>query len=173
MESDLAVDTAQSASRPGTHLLRAVPAGWFTWDYEIWDGEEIVTRLRTHWLKETGSFELGGHTHEISREGWWGDFVLAREEEALCRATKPGIFSRSFRIHLGEETLDLESTSMWGNKFVLKYGESKLGTIETEGTFTLKSRIALPGDLPLAVRLFTFWLVAILWRREMNAAASG
>jgi hypothetical protein len=31
--------------------------------------------------------------------------------------------------------------------------------------------VEFPGDLPVPVQVFLFWLVALMWRREQNAAA--
>jgi hypothetical protein len=39
------------------------------------------------------------------------------------------------------------------------------------GVFNHTTQIDVPGDLSLPIRVFLFWLVFIIWKRQRQAAA--
>jgi hypothetical protein len=50
-------------------------------------------------------------------------------------------------------------------------GDKQIGSVYPAGHFTRRSMIDLPGDWPLATRIFVFWLVFVMWRRQQAAAS--
>jgi len=50
-------------------------------------------------------------------------------------------------------------------------GDRQIGTISPHGFFTKRADIDLPGEWPLANRIFIFWLVFLMWKRESQSAS--
>ena len=80
-------------------MLRAVPKNWFSWKFEIFDGEVKVANLDLAWFREEVEFAIQGRTFEIGREGVMSSVFLLREDgRTIASATKPSAFRRSFDV---------------------------------------------------------------------------
>jgi hypothetical protein len=70
-------------------------------------------------------------------------------------------------------TLTLVRPSFWSSAWELHQGGRSLGRFESDGIFRTTSHADLSDDIPLAIRVFAFYLVLTLWSRSSAAAANG
>ncbi|MDX6443946.1 MAG: hypothetical protein QOH71_1020 [Blastocatellia bacterium] len=154
-------------------MLRAVPKSLFSSDYKLLENDATVAVINSSWWREAGELTIKGSTYRVYREGAMGGaFVLESGGAILARAEKPSAFYRSFLIEHDGKKYTLEAESAMFRRFVLSEGGQPRGSVYPESSFTRKAVVAFPEDIPLAVRVFMFWLVMILWKRDSNAAAS-
>jgi hypothetical protein len=153
-------------------MLRASPAGWFSWNFILTEDGERLAEINLAWLREAGQLSVGEESYRVYREGIMsGTFVLEENGVILARADKPSALYRSFNVYCGDKVYVLEAESAFRRKFVLNCGGERVGSIYPEGALTRKCVVDLPEGIPLAVRTFIVWLVIILWKRESDSAA--
>jgi hypothetical protein len=70
------------------------------------------------------------------------------------------------------ERLELVRPSIWRSPWELHRGGVPVGRIEPQGWFGKTSHADLPADLPLAVRVFVYYVVLVQWERANAAAAA-
>ncbi|HRV93417.1 MAG TPA: hypothetical protein P5526_14755 [Anaerolineae bacterium] len=150
-------------------MLRAIPDGWFSWDFTIFDNNTPIVNVDLAWVRESGEFNLGGSNYKVYREGFFsGVFILEKQGQALARAEKPSALFRSFKVEYESKSYKLEAETALRRKFVLRAGERRIGTLEPEHAFSRKAIINLPEDIALPVRIFMVWLTIIMWKREAD-----
>jgi len=153
--------------------MSAVPKHWFSWDFVIQDATlQPVAEVKLSSWRERGAVTIAGVEHKISRESILGAFILEREGSILARAEKPSAFRKTFRIVHEGRHYALKARSFWRRELVLYEGETEVGSLVREGFFTRRTRVQLPEELPLVLRLFLIWLTMLLWKRDSDAAAS-
>jgi len=154
-------------------MLKAVPKSWFSSDYKLLENDTTVTIIDSSWWREAAELTIKGSTYRVYREGLMsGSFVLEGDGSILARAEKPSAFYRSFVVEHGGKKYTLEAESAMFRKFVLSEGGQQIGSVYPEHALTRKAVVAFPEEIPLAVRVFMFWLVMILWKRDSDAAAA-
>jgi len=152
--------------------IRATPKHLFSWGFDLDLGEMSRICLDMAWFREQGRFTWDGTEYQLSREGpWTGDFLLMADDRVLARATKDSVFLRSFTIRLDGRELRFRAAAWLFRRFELIEGDSVVGEIVPDHFLTRACTVDLPEDLAVPVRVFLFWLAAILWRRQSNAAA--
>jgi hypothetical protein len=153
-------------------MLRAIPKGWFSPDYSIFENDQPVADIDLSFISESSEIQVKGATHQAYREHLMsGAFVLEAAGSIFARAEKPSALYRSFVVEASGRTFTLEAESSMLRKFVLLDAGKEVGSVYPDHAFTSKAVIDLPDDIPLPVRVFMFWLVAILWKRASDAAA--
>jgi hypothetical protein len=154
-------------------MLEMVPRNLFSNDYVVRLPEHAATVLDISNWRERGEFELDGAHYRLYREGRMsGAFILERDGAIIARATKPSVLRPRFDLELGGRPLILRRLSAFSRRFGVFAGDVQIGTIGRAGFVTRRANLDLPGDWPVAVQLFVFWLVLVIWRREAAAAAS-
>jgi hypothetical protein len=157
-------------------MLRAVPDGWFSYDFTVFDrGETPVARADLANWRETAKLEVGGTHYEAHRKGWAnGEFVLETEDgRVVAVAEKPSAWKDRFVFEHGGNRYELKKESAWRSAFVLSCdGVGLVGSIRQKGFFNRELTVDVPEELPLEVRVFIVWLVIILWKREASSAAA-
>lgn len=154
-------------------MLRAVPKSWFSSEYRVLENNATVAIIDLSWWREAGELTVGGSTYRVYREGLMsGPFVLESGGAIIARAEKPRAFYRSFLVEHDEKEYTLEAESALYRKFVLSEGGERIGSVYPEHALTRKAVVDFPEEIPLAVRIFMFWLVMILWKRASDAAAA-
>jgi hypothetical protein len=154
-------------------MLKAVPKSWLSSDYKLLENDTTVTIIDSSWWREAAELTIKGSIYRVYREGLMsGSFVLEGGGSILARAEKPSAFYRSFLVEHGGKKYTLEAESAMLRKFVLSEGGQQIGSVYPEHALTRKAVVAFPEEIPLAVRVFMFWLVMILWKRASDAAAA-
>lgn len=155
-------------------MLQAVPIGWFSTKYELLKRDIPVGRLEMAWGGESASMEIDIETFRLYREGWMsGPFLLESDTRGiLAIAEKTSAFHRSFEVAYNGRTYILEAETVLSRSFVLKAGEDAIGSVSPDGFFGTRSTIELPDSFPVPIQAFMFWLVALLWKRSTDSAAT-
>lgn len=147
-------------------VLRAIPTGFFSWGFSILEEDSEVTELDMAWFGERGRFSYEGQRYELYRQGWLnGPFVLDAGGTIVAEANKFTPFSRTFDADIGNRPVQLAAISPFTRAFGVYSGDSQIGSICPDHCFTRKATVELPEDLALPVKVFLFWLVALMWRR--------
>ena len=154
-------------------MLRAVPKSWFSKDYKVLENNTAIAIIDPSWWREAGDVNIKGTHYRVYREGLMtGAFVLEHGSSILARAEKPSALYRSFLVEYDGMKYTLEAESALHRKFVLSEDGKRIGSVYPEHALTRKAVIDFPEEIALAVRIFMFWLVLILWKREEAASAS-
>jgi hypothetical protein len=151
-------------------MLKAVPKNWFSWKFEIFDGEVSVANLDLSRFREKGELAMQGRIFEIGREGIMsGVFLLREDGRTIASATKPSAFRRSFEVVFDQTDYKLETVSPFVRRFVLRKDRRAVGSIHPVHLFSRKAIVELPEYLPLEVQVFIAWLGIILWKRQQDS----
>jgi len=151
-------------------MLKAVPKNWFSWKFEIFDGEVSVANLDLSRFREKGELAIQGRIFEIGREGIMsGVFLLREDGRTIASATKPSAFRRSFEVVFDQTDYKLETVSPFVRRFVLRKDRRVVGSIHPVHLFSRKAIVELPEYLPLEVQVFIAWLGIILWKRQQDS----
>ena len=153
-------------------MLEAVPTNLFAKTIRLQQKNELVGEVDVSMWREKARLELQEGTYTLRREGFCtGDYLLERDGNVIARAIKPSFFQCSFEVDLPTRHLTVRKLSMWNRRFGVFDGEKQVGSVYPQGIFTKRSSIDLPADLPLAERIFVFWLAFLVWKRQESAAA--
>jgi hypothetical protein len=151
-------------------MLLAVPKHWYSWDFDLRDGDRTVAFIDTSVWKEKGTLTIDGAEYRVYREHLMsGAFLLEQHGSALARAEKPSALRRRFLVQFDGRTLELRRTSAFGRRFQLLDGDRELGTITPTTPFTRSARVDLPAGVPLPVRVFIVWLTVLIWKRDASS----
>jgi hypothetical protein len=151
-------------------MLQLVPSHWFSWDFTVRQGSEILANIDVSWWSEKGVLTIQGTRFLVYREGFFsGYFVLESGDTIVARARKPSAFLHSFIVEHAGKQYTLRQHSALGRPFQLLDGDREVGSI-TQEVFTDRASVGMPQDMPLPVQVFIAWLVIILWKRDANAA---
>jgi len=151
-------------------MLRAVPNGWLSWNFTIYEDNKAIAKIDLAWLREAGELNLDGSNYKVYREGLVsGSFIIEKEGMVLARAEKPSALIRSYKVNYNNKSYVLEAVSALLREFVLREGGQAIGSVRPEGAFTKKAIIDLPADIEMPVRIFMVWLILILWKRDEAA----
>ena len=153
--------------------MQAVPTHWYSWDFSVTQGSEVLANIDTSSWEEKGVLTIDAKTYRVYREGLVsGDFLLESPEMIVARARKPSAFRRAFIVEHSGRQYSLRTQWPCGRAFRLLDGETEIGSISPEGFWTRRAAVVMPQDMPLSVQVFAVWLVLILWKRDAHAAAS-
>jgi hypothetical protein len=154
-------------------MLEAVPTNIFCRTFRVQQDDRLVGEVSTSIWRDKAQLELEDGTYDLFRERKFsGDFLLEHNGDLIASATKPSVFHNRFEVELPNRNLVLRKLSPLNRRFGLFDGEKQVGSIYPVGLFTRRSKIDLPAEWPLPVRVFLFWLVFLIWKRQNAAAAS-
>ena len=148
--------------------------GLLSWNFTVMDGQEAVAEIDMSWWHERGALAVQGRDYPIHREGLVGGaFFLEGDDAVMARAGKLSVLSRSLEIeHRDRHYVLKRKRAFFNRRFVLMAGDVEVGSVAVEGIPSRRLRAVLPEDLPLPVRVFIIWLVALMRKRAAKAAAS-
>src|SRR5262249_10933633 len=148
-------------------LLKAVPKHWFSWDFTIIEGVQLLAEIDVSWWREKGFLKVHGTSYRVYREGLAsGDFILEYNGSILTRAMKPRALHPFLTIEYSGTQYTLRAKSFFRRAFLLLRGSEQVGSLSPEGVFTRRAQIDLPEELPLEMKVFIVWLAIILWKRQ-------
>lgn len=157
-------------------MLRATPASWFSWDYQVERGTETIARLTFAWSAEAGGFVLGGRKFEVQRNGfmgWVGAFQLSTGDQIVCNVRRPNLLVRRFELEFPtgrdgggvEPRITLLATSVFRQKYLVRRSGVEVGRIRAVGFLTRKAEASFSEELPMPIQLLLIWLMLLNWRR--------
>ena len=153
------------------HAKRDSP---YTWTFVILSGGKSIAEL---WptADALASFRIDGQQYRLSEAtGGRGtselstgnQFQRTARDQTVATARKRSRFARTFEISFGTRRFELVAPSVLFRRMVLRENGAQVGTISPTGIQALSVRIYLPGDLPLEVQIFVFWLAVTTWIRR-------
>lgn len=155
-------------------MLHAVPKRWFSWDFEVRRGDEVLGDIDMSLWREKGVLTVEGEAYRVYREGLMsGDFLLESGGSVLARAQKPSAWRRSFTIEHAGRTYTLRAASLFRRAFTLSDGEAAIGRVSPEGILSRRAEVDLPDAWPLPLKVFVVWLAVLLWKRDSDSSAVG
>ncbi len=147
-------------------MLIAKPSSLFSWNFSIKEDGREIALIDQAWLRERSEVTIEGDVHTFARTDMLnGVFELLRAGQTVARAQKTSLFQRAFEVSLNGRSLILRAAHPFTRRFELIEGDSLIGQIAPRHMFTRTAEIDLEKSIPLAVRIFSFWLVMIMWRR--------
>ena len=153
-------------------MLAAIPTDFFSTNFRLEQENELVGELDPSIWRSKATLELHEGTYDLYREKTLGgDYLLARNGNVVARAEKLSVFRDRFAVHFDNQVIELKKLRWTSRKFALFDGGRQIGTISPCGLFTKRADIDLPREWPLANRIFMFWLVFLMWKRESQASS--
>jgi hypothetical protein len=154
-------------------MLEAIPKNIFSTRFRFQQENQLLGELDNSVWREKARVELKDGIYLLSREGAFsGYFLIEHNGRLLARASKPSALKNNFEVELKGRSFVLRQLSIWKRRFGLFDGDKQIGTIYPLSSFSRRTNIDLPSDWPLPIRVFLFWLVFIIWKRQSQAAAS-
>jgi hypothetical protein len=153
-------------------MLEAIPKNIFSTLFRFQQGNQLLGELDSSIWREKARVELKDGTYLLYREGYFtGDFLMEHEGKLVARASKPSALRHKFEVGIAGRLLVLRQPSIWNRRFGLFDGDKQVGAIYPLSLLSRRTNIDLPADWPLPIRVFLFWLVFIIWKRQRQAAA--
>ena len=153
-------------------MLEAIPTNFFSSNFRLEQENKLVGELDPSVLRCKATLELEEGTYHLSREKFLGgDYLLERNGQIVGRAEKLSVWRDKFAVQIGSRLVELRKLSAFSRKFGLFDGDKQLGLIDPRGMFSKRANIDLPKEWPLADKVFMFWLVFLMWKRESQAAS--
>ena len=154
-------------------MLEAIPKNFFSTGFRLQQQNQLLGELDSSIWREKARVELKDGTYLLSREGYFtGDFLIEHNGRLVARATKPSALYNTFEITVAGRLLVLRRLSIWNRRFGLFDGDKQVGSIYPLNLWSRRANIDLPDKWPLPIRVFLFWLVFVIWKRQQQAAAS-
>ena len=152
-------------------MLKAQPPRVFTQNYTVRDGDDELASVRFHLFSQKGEIEMSGRTLLIDRQGLLGAFQLMSGPRVLATAERPSVVRRRWVIKTPDGVvLELTPTSWSIRNVTLRQAGVPIGSISRTSILRRSANIDLPATLSIEVRIFCFWLVALLWRRAAQSS---
>jgi len=142
------------------------PRGFFSWDYDLYQGSAYLSSISVSLLKERGEFTVSGEHYSIYHEGINGPFILYRGAEIIARASKPNYFINQFELEHEGRRYALKCLSSATKTFYLLEGETTVGTVRRKGLLSSSGEAMLSDRLALSFGIFAIWLVIVIWKKD-------
>jgi hypothetical protein len=153
-------------------MIEAIPTDFFSTNFRLEQENKLVGELDPSMWRCKATLELEEGTYNLYREKFLGgDYLLERNGNVVARATKISVLRDKYAVQFGNRTIELKKLRWTSRKFGLFEDERQIGTIYPRGVFTKRANIDVPGEWPMASRVFIFWLVFLAWKRESQAAS--
>jgi hypothetical protein len=148
-------------------MLTCLPQSICSWDYRIPDASAGPAAVTFNFFTEQGAISLGGAEYAIRKHGpLSGHWTLEAQGRPVGDAQKPNPFTRRFELDVDGCVLTLRASSSFTRRFDFVSGGKTVGTICPAHPFTRRATIECASDVSELAQLFSFWLVAMTWRRE-------
>jgi hypothetical protein len=153
-------------------MLEAIPKNVFSTRFQFQQDNQLLGKIDNAIWREEARVELKDGTYLLCREGRFsGYFLIEHNGRLVARASKPSALRNTFEVEVAGRLLVLRQLSIWKRRFGLFVGDDQIGSIYPLRFLSRHAHIDVPGDLPLPIRVFLFWLVFIVWKRQSQAAA--
>ena len=152
-------------------MLTCVPDGFCSWNYRVL-GASRDARLEFDWLTEQGAIQFGDKRYNVVKHGWTsGRWTLERSEAPIAEGIKRNAFSRTMDVHADGVTVTVQP-QLLSRRFSMEIDGQSVGSIAPTHPFTRRASIDCAPEVAEIVKLFAFWLVALMWRRAASQSAA-
>lgn len=150
-------------------MIRCLPKGVCSWDYIV-EGEGMLAEVTYGTFKEKGTLVLNGQSFEVSKLSMLsGEWVLTQSGTRIASATKQSAFKRTLSITKGLDQWQLRAESALGRSFLIIRSNKMIGEISPMHAFTRRASIEMmSSEYDTELVAFSFWLVALMWRRSSS-----
>ncbi len=154
-------------------MLTCLPQSLCSWNYRVIGMPEANVFVKFGRMRERGTIVLDGVEFAIEKEGFFRSaWAMTGGDGVLLEGRKSGMFSRSFEIHAGGEVFLLRAAGWFSRRFEVRHSGRVVVSIRAAHAFTRRAFIEHEPEVPREVVLFSFWLAALIWRRNSQVAAS-
>ena len=155
---------------PETKTIRCLPMGLCSWNYRL-EGGGVRGSLDYATWTEQGTLRTGAESFRVKKHGALsGRWTLESSRGTSFIAQKS--ISRHFEISTALGALVLEAESAFTRRFHLTLDGRVLAKYTPDHAFTRRATIEVAAEVDDELIAFTFWLVALCWRRANQAAAA-
>ena len=148
-------------------MLTCTPLSICSWNFRVNGGPLGPATLLFNTFTEQGSVSVGDTELAVRKHGpLSGEWTLERDGTTYAEARKPSAMIRSFEMSAGDIQLVLKAESLFTRSFELVTGDTVVGTIRPVHPLTRRANIECGSAVPDLAQLFSFWLVALTWRRQ-------
>ena len=149
-------------------MLTCVPKSLCSWDYRVLGAIGPAT-LTFNYFTEQGSIALNHMVLAVRKHGpLSGYWTLERDGEIFAHARKPSAMFRVFEVTAADLQFIVTAGSPFTRCCDILSGDRVVGSIRPVHAFTRRAIIECSADVPELAQLFSFWLIAITWRRAAN-----
>jgi hypothetical protein len=150
-------------------MIRCIPKGICSWNFSL-GGDDHHATLEFNWGNEQGNITADEMPFKVRKHGMLsGHWTLDRGEEQVATGKKNTAFTRTFEIQDSTDNLVLLAESALTRSFRVERSGDVIATICPDHAFTRRATIdTLAQDLDFTTLAFSFWLVALTWRRAQN-----
>ena len=151
-------------------MLEAIPKNILSTRFRFQQENQLLGELDNSIWRENAQVELKDGTYVLYREGRFsGYFLIEHNGRLVARASKPSALKNTFEVEVAGRLLVLRQLSIWKRRFGLFVGDKQIGSVYPRRVLSRHAHIDVPGDLPLPIRVFLFWLVLVVWKRQEAA----
>ncbi|WP_394541302.1 hypothetical protein PRJ39_13090 [Lysobacter enzymogenes] len=152
-------------------MLECTPHSVFSWNYSVSGLALGAAELTFGPLSDQGAIAIEGTRLEIRKEGWVNaNWTLEREGNVVAVAKRRSLLGRSFDLTCSGQALLLKPQTLLVRDYHLLLGDAVVGTIEPEHPLTRKARVQCDAVVAETIQLFSFWLVAMVWRSTTDTS---
>lgn len=148
-------------------VIECLPNSLCSWDYTMRGLSTGHAAIAYDWLTEQGVIASGNMEYDIRKHGFFsGQWTLEQSEHVIADAQKPSALTRTYEVSSGDLHFTLRAQSPFHRAFEIMSGNQLLGRILPAHAFTRRAVIDCSPTVPEPIQLFSFWLVALSWRRS-------
>lgn len=151
-------------------VLDITPRSWFSWKFDVMEGETLIAQLEMSSWRERAEIVLGDGAFELYRDGMTGPFVLEANGVIYASAMKESVLRNSFVVELADRTFQLRKTSAFSRTFVLLEDGTEVGRMNPVKALSRNAHASFPEEIPLGVQVFLVWLILIVWKRASDSS---
>ncbi|UZW61933.1 hypothetical protein [Lysobacter enzymogenes] len=152
-------------------MLECTPHSVFSWNYSVSGLQLGTAELTFEALSDRGAIAIDGVRFDIRKQGWLdASWTLERDGNTVAIAKRCGMLGRSFDLTHAGAVLLLKPQTVLVRDYHLLLGDTVVGTIEPEHPLTRRARVQCDATVAEMVQLFSFWLVAMVWRSTSDAS---
>ena len=155
-------------------MMTCLPASLCSWDYRVLGGDLGNALLRFNWMSEQGTITVNHVAYSVVKHGVMsGRWTLEQGGNVSAEATKPSALFRALEISGFGARLELKATSAFSRSFELTREGNVLGRIVPAHPLTRRATIEISEPVHEVLQLFSFWLVALMWKRASQNNSHG
>jgi hypothetical protein len=150
-----------------SRVIECLPRSLCSWDFTVRglsSGEAVIAY---DWLTEQGTIIIGSASYEVRKHGFFsGHWTLEHSGSVIAHAQKPSALTRTYEVSSEGLQFTLRSQSPFHRAFLIVCENQLLGKIVPAHAFTRRAMIESSPAIPEPLQLFSFWLVALAWKRS-------
>lgn len=155
-------------------MIECLPRSLCSWDFTAEGLSSGCAAVEYDWFTEQGRIGGAGMDYEIRKHGVFsGRWTLEQTGVVVAEAHKTSAMFRTFEIASQQAHFTVRAESALTRAFDIMLGGQVVGDIRPAHAFTRRAVIRCSDMIPEHLQLFSFWLVALTWRRSARNNSGG